>query len=957
MAEAFALAASIIAVIQIADRIISLCRGYIESVEGAPRDLRAVLIETSSLQAIFKSLEYLNGKDSDDSSSILQNLSGPIEGCNECITKLEQLFPRDCLTVKGKPKRQKLKATLVRLAWPIHGPRAMELLREMSGYKSTMTMAFCSDISRDVKEVKKAVGKLINGLNDTKIREFCQWLVRTNPSSLHNRACKDYEPGTGDWVLRTPEWKDWLSITNGSRRCLWMHGIPGAGKTVLASHLVEEIKQHCGQAVNQNFANIYYYCYYAHNQDESVPFLEWTLSQLCRHATVIPDLIYKGYEKDQRPRLEELLSGLEDVLKKVGAVYITLDAVDESEERSNLLRVIRDLSTDPRFGKIQLFVTSREYFDIERTMEPISTPLSMSNSFVQEDIERYVNVRLTSSLSFQHWPFELREEVKDALAKGAKGMFRWVVCQLDILRRLRTFDTIRNTLQHLPKDLDETYERIFSLIFEEDKLLVQHTLRWIYFHEEFNDEFGDPGPTPAAIILGIFLQSTDESSSETCPIYSHDAFKEACGCLVRFYQYDGAERATLAHYTVREFLTSTRLPQGPATYFKFPTTHPHVYCIQTIFLQGLAIDFEDLPVTVANSHLDTHLDSYLLYWIQAIIEKDHGTLSEVEQLTDLVFTFLNPTSTHFPRLMAWRQQSLNDDCWNIEWIEYPDIPEAAIVTHLGYHGCMNLLEALLPRIKLQQVCTQKLNIKIYDEDHLMFFDASECFEGTTLDFFATAAAAEAEYLTLKGIRGRKLLILQFLIHKLQKLVNPSRYFALYVAASSMTASSMTASSMTASSMTASSMTASSMTALLEANNFDRKSGDICLDILASLGADPSGAQLYVTPLQIACGCGSWELAESLLKMQADPNATGHPQPQEWDTSEDSILCAFDALHGYSPLHIVQNLEAFRDKLGYKSEKLLYWPHLKESIDELQQLLMEYGAKSIDNSRPYSTGEE
>jgi hypothetical protein len=74
MAEAVGLGASIIAIYQIADRLIGLCKFYIETVHDAPSDLRKILIEMSALKTIFQDLEFLKRCDS-KLSAVLGSLS------------------------------------------------------------------------------------------------------------------------------------------------------------------------------------------------------------------------------------------------------------------------------------------------------------------------------------------------------------------------------------------------------------------------------------------------------------------------------------------------------------------------------------------------------------------------------------------------------------------------------------------------------------------------------------------------------------------------------------------------------------------------------------------------------------------------------------------------------------------------------------------------------------------
>jgi hypothetical protein len=220
-------------------------------------------------------------------------------------------------------------------------------------------------------------------------------------------------------MLRSLDWTNWLE---GKIGCIWIYGIPGAGKTVLASHLIEKIKEHCERSTTKKCAYVYYYCYFGHNQEEAAPFLRWTINRLCRQADLIPTYLYKLYKHGGEPSLEELLCALEAILDAFDNTYIVTDAIDESMPRDDLLRVLRDLATDSRFQKVQLLSTSRQYIDIEKVMQQISVSVSMCNPLLDEDIKLYVRSQLHSNPKFKHWPLHLREEVVEALSTGAKGM-------------------------------------------------------------------------------------------------------------------------------------------------------------------------------------------------------------------------------------------------------------------------------------------------------------------------------------------------------------------------------------------------------------------------------------------------------------------------------------------------------------------------------------------------------
>ena len=89
---------------------------------------------------------------------------------------------------------------------------------------------------------------------------------------------------------------------------------------------------------------------------------------------------------------------------------------------TGLLAVLTSLMTEPRFAKIRLLITSRQYLEIEQGLKPHTIAVSMSNKDVQGDIRIYVGSKLHDTPKFRAWPPSLCQEVEVALSEGAKGM-------------------------------------------------------------------------------------------------------------------------------------------------------------------------------------------------------------------------------------------------------------------------------------------------------------------------------------------------------------------------------------------------------------------------------------------------------------------------------------------------------------------------------------------------------
>jgi hypothetical protein len=153
---------------------------------------------------------------------------------------------------------------------------------------------------------------------------------------------------------------------------------------------------------------------------------------------------------------------------------------------------------------------------------------------------------------------------------------------------------VRNALATLPKDLNETYERIFLRIPQEDWQFVSHAFQWLCFY----GELGTPGNgSPSVLLLDAIGSSTARTGNfNSNVLYDSERLRELCGCLIS--SLGGA--ISFAHYTVKEYLDSTRIRQSPLSFFS--TEMPKVLstCLDVVFLQAQKFASSDLKT--ASSH-------------------------------------------------------------------------------------------------------------------------------------------------------------------------------------------------------------------------------------------------------------------------------------------------------------------------------------------------------------------
>lgn len=150
MAEAVALAASVFAVIQLADRVANICKFYIGKVDDYPKDLRLIYVEVGSLKVVFEGLSFLDQQDAQESAALraLQGEDGPVERCKKAVQALEKLFPPVPLgsSSSRRLKKERLRMALAGLAWPLKESTAKKLLGEIIQYKTTISVALQSQL-------------------------------------------------------------------------------------------------------------------------------------------------------------------------------------------------------------------------------------------------------------------------------------------------------------------------------------------------------------------------------------------------------------------------------------------------------------------------------------------------------------------------------------------------------------------------------------------------------------------------------------------------------------------------------------------------------------------------------------------------------------------------------------------------------------------------------------------
>ncbi|KAF8466287.1 hypothetical protein JB92DRAFT_2022963 [Gautieria morchelliformis] len=314
-----------------------------------------------------------------------------------------------------------------------------------------------------------------------KIQKIYEWLAAPDQASKHRNACNMRQAMTGSWFIEGEQFREWRETPHS---LLWLHGIPGAGKTILCSTIVEELSHHCSDS---SLAMAFFYFDFNNKDTPPDAVLRSLIVQLSMQCASTPHALESLFSKNeqghthQAPSQEDLMSTLKTIIRGFQAVYIVFDALDECPERSRFLKVLRE-GHDWKLDTLHLLATSRKEGDIQKALSGlVSHEVLMDKSLVNGDIRVYVSRRLVDDVEFSMYSAHEKEMVKTTLTQGAHGMFRWVVCQLDAIRRCRTPAALEKALTCLPRTLNETYDRILTAIHEDDRRYALSLLQWLAF--------------------------------------------------------------------------------------------------------------------------------------------------------------------------------------------------------------------------------------------------------------------------------------------------------------------------------------------------------------------------------------------------------------------------------------------------------------------------------------------
>lgn len=270
--------------------------------------------------------------------------------------------------------------------------------------------------------MKESVDRLVHVYHDQRNIAILDWLTPITYTTQQSDYLRRRQQGTGEWLLNSDQFQTWVKNEN---QMLFCPGMPGAGKTVLTSVVVDHL--HSRFKDDSNTGITYFFFNYKRQEEQTTDaLLASVLRQLIASQSSLPDVVHKLYKqhntpaRQTRPSTEELIRVLKSLTVIYSRTFIVIDALDEckvsNDTRLRVLSCIFQLRSDTGAN---FFITSRFNTEISSAFSNITTLEIRAND---EDVRRYLSGNIVYLPRFVRNDPSLQENIIDSILQAVQGM-------------------------------------------------------------------------------------------------------------------------------------------------------------------------------------------------------------------------------------------------------------------------------------------------------------------------------------------------------------------------------------------------------------------------------------------------------------------------------------------------------------------------------------------------------
>lgn len=437
--------------------------------------------------------------------------------------------------------------------------------------------------------------------------------------------------GTGQWITQRAEYLRWMERNDEPQKfkTFWLVGLPGTGKTVLTSVVIDHLR-----LLGQNCAYHFFSTGHQAKRTEACCLrsiaaqLAWTNQEFRDRVIALHEdsgITFTAQSQNSQILWDRIFKGIICKMRFAAPLFWVLDAVDEADAPALIIsHFVNFHSTTP----IKIFFSSRPMRISLTGCDTHATTYVLSEKDTVADIRSYVQNALEIALPDNK---DIRKDIAGQLLANASGSFLWIKLTVETLEdNWHTEDDIRKALRDVPKGMEDLYRRMLDNIESQPPralCMAKSILTWAACSWR---------PLNLAE-LEVALEPEFKGF-----VNLKNSIVQICG---HFVSVDSSA-VSIIHATARQYLLSEH--NGSPAFIVPQNSHEHIVivCLQYMSSNdwlGVSQSIEKHNPTVANSSRKDHLlmaqqghpllGYSIRHWAYHVSKSDFGSNTLAKSIT------------------------------------------------------------------------------------------------------------------------------------------------------------------------------------------------------------------------------------------------------------------------------------------------------------------------------------
>ncbi len=272
------------------------------------------------------------------------------------------------------------------------------------------------------------------------------------------------------WILNHDKFRAWRDEVRVGGELLWLTGLPGVGKSVLSSFIIQTLQGSPTDVIC---------CYYFFNsRDQTKRSIKHMLTsiafQIALQSAIFCERLIELHDASNFSANQlQAINVWESVFRRlllcdwVGKpIFWVVDGLDEADHPELLTRMLSKLETDHR---LRILIVSRPIKETGALqsfrLSAVGCEITLDDT--SDDIRSYAYEEMSSILEDD----ALRDGVCGKILDKAQGSFLWVTLAIEQLRdHWHTPAAISQALEDLPEGMEEFYGKMMDIIAAQPKI-------------------------------------------------------------------------------------------------------------------------------------------------------------------------------------------------------------------------------------------------------------------------------------------------------------------------------------------------------------------------------------------------------------------------------------------------------------------------------------------------------